>query len=182
VLGAALKDRQNVTVVGVEPSCEHAAEAAMRLDRVFALDVEAFLREPAPPEAPFDCLIAADVLEHLVDPWTVLAGCVDLLEPGATVVVSMPNVAYWRGLVRIVRSGRWPLDDEGVFDRTHMRWFTRDDALELLRRAGLRATDVEPRYWVSGWQLLCNRALAKTPLQRFLAPQYVITAVKDPTA
>lgn len=180
-LGAALKARQDVTVVGVEPCAEAAVEAATRLDRVVALGVEEFLRDAAVPEAPFDCLVAADVLEHLVDPWSVLARTAALLSPGATVVVSIPNVAYWRGLVRIVRSGRWPLDAEGVFDRTHLRWFTHHDALELLRQAGLRVVDVEPRYWASGPSLLWRRVLAKTRLHRFLPPQYVITAIKAPT-
>lgn len=180
-LGAALKDRQDVIIVGVEPSVADAAEAATRLDRVIVLAVESFLAEGAPPEAPFDCLIAADVLEHLVDPWSVLAACTDLLVPGGTAVVSLPNVAYWRGLVRIIRGGRWPLEDEGVFDRTHLRWFTKDDALELLRQAGLHIVDVEPRYWTSGPALRWCRALAMTRLHRFLPPQYVITAVKDPS-
>ncbi len=166
--------------MGVEPSPEHAADASARLDRVFALDVEAFLSEPLPPEAPFDCLIAADILEHLVDPWSVLARTVDLLSPGATVVVSLPNVAYWRALLRVVRTGRWPLDQEGVFDRTHLRWFTHDDALELLVQAGLRTVDVEPRYWASGWQLRWRLALARTRVHRFLPPQYVMTAIKEP--
>ena len=180
-LGAALKARQDVVVVGVEPSVPDAAEAARRLDRVAVLGVEAFLTKGTPPEAPFDCLVAADVLEHLVDPWSVLAASTDLLAPGGTAVVSLPNVAYWRGLVRIVRGGRWPLDDEGVFDRTHLRWFTHHDALELLRQAGLHIVDVEPRYWTSGPALRWCRALARTRLHRFLPPQYVITAVKAPT-
>ena len=101
-LGAALKARQEVTVVGVEPSPRaRRRRQCARLYRVFALDVEAFLSEPLPPEAPFDCLIAADILQHLVDPWSVLARTVDLLSPGATVVVSLPNVAYWRALLRV---------------------------------------------------------------------------------
>ena len=167
-------------MVGVEPYAEAAAEAATRLDRVVARTAEAFLRAAPPPEAPFDCLVAADVLEHLVDPWSVLAAAVDLLSPGATVVVSLPNVGYWRGLVRVVRTGRWPRDDEGIFDSTHLRWFTHDDALELLRQAGLRIVDVEPRYWSSGEALRWHRTLAKTKLHRFLPPQYVITAIKVP--
>lgn len=179
-LGGALKARQETIVVGVEPCAESAAEAEMRVDRVVALDAETFLRQTPPPEAPFDCLVAADVLEHLVDPWSVLARSVELLSTGATVVVSLPNVAYWRGLLRFVRGGRWPQDDEGVFDRTHLRWFTHDDAVELLHQAGLRVVDVEPRYWAAGMGLLWRRVLAKTALHRFLPAQYVITAVKAP--
>lgn len=66
-----------------------------------------------------------------------------ILEPGSTVLVSLPNVAYWRGLWRLVRTGRWPVEGECLFDRGHLRWFTRDDALELLRQAGLRLVVVE---------------------------------------
>jgi len=177
-LGAALKQRQATVVVGVEITPEYAVEAAARLDRVVASDLDAFLDGPAPEEAPFDCLIAADVLEHVVDPWSVLTRAVDLLAPRAAVVISLPNVTYGPALWRVLRAGRWPRDDEGIFDRTHLRWFTREDALDLLDAAGLQLVRVEPRYWKEGWRLRWRQALARTPLQRFLAAQYVVSASK----
>jgi 2-polyprenyl-3-methyl-5-hydroxy-6-metoxy-1,4-benzoquinol methylase len=177
-LGAALKARQDAVVVGVELGPEYAQEARERLDRVIVADVEAFAAGPAPPEAPFDCLIAADVLEHLVDPWSALGGAVAMLAPGATVVASLPNILFWPALLRIVRTRRWPREDEGVFDRTHLRWFTEADAVALLEQAGLRAVQVHPRYWVEGGALRRRRRLARTPLRPYLAPQYVLTAVK----
>lgn len=177
-LGAALKHRQGAYVVGVEPDREYAAQARSKLDRVVVSDAAAFLLAPRDEAPGFDCLIAADVLEHLVDPWGVLEGAVDLLDPGATVIISLPNVLEWRGLWRIVRAGRWPRDDQGVFDRTHLRWFTRIDALEMLRAAGLQPVNVEPRYWQTGWHLIWRRMLARTWLGRFLPAQYVISAVK----
>ena len=179
-LGSALKRRQGAVVLGVERDADYAADARARLDRVVVSDVERFLEGPAPSEAPFDCLIAADVLEHLVDPWLALARAADLLAPGATIVVSLPNVAYYRGIWQLVRTGRWPREDVGVFDRTHLRWFTLDDGLDLLRQAGLRPVAVDPRYWgCSGWRLRWRQALARTFLHRFLPPQYVLRAVKD---
>ena len=179
-LGAALKRRQDTVVVGVEIDPEYAFAASARLDRVIVSDIESFLDDPALPEAPFDCLIAADVLEHLVDPWTALRRAAGLLEQGAICVISVPNVAEWHGLLRLVRTGRWPLADAGVFDRTHLRWFTRDDALDLMRQAGLRPIDIEPRYWESdSKRLLLKRTLAKTPLDRFLPFQYIVTALKE---
>lgn len=178
-LGAALKRRQDAIVVGIELDADYAAQAAARLDRVVAGDVELVLDGPAPPEAPFDCLVAADILEHLVDPWRALRRGADLLAAGATVVVSLPNVAHYVGIWRLLRGGRWPRDDAGVFDRTHLRWFTLEDGLDLLRQAGLRPTAVEPRYWTDGWHLRWRQAAARTPLQPFLAPQYVLCAVKD---
>src|SRR5437763_149004 len=77
--GAALKARQDVEVLGVEREPAYAQEAATRLDRVITADVEQL--DPA-TLGRFDALIAADVLEHLVDPWTALRRCAQTLEPG----------------------------------------------------------------------------------------------------
>ena len=86
--GAALKQRQDVEVVGVELEPEYAREAATRLDHVLNADAET-----AEPDGRFDVLIAADILEHLKDPWSTLRRYAELLEPGATAIVSLPNVA-----------------------------------------------------------------------------------------
>jgi 2-polyprenyl-3-methyl-5-hydroxy-6-metoxy-1,4-benzoquinol methylase len=177
-LGAALKARQGATVVGVELDALYAAEAALRLDRVVVADAESFLGGAAPPEAPFDVLICADVLEHLADPWTALHRAVSLLRPGGTAIVSLPNVLFWGALLRLVREQRWPREAEGIFDRTHLRWFSRDDAVDLLRGAGLRDVRVEPRYWVEGAALRRRQALARTPLAPYLAPQHLLTGVR----
>ena len=180
-LGAALKGRAapgTVTVVGVELDAAYAAAAAERLDRVVHADAETFLSGPPPEEAPFDCLVAADVLEHLVDPWTALARAVELVRPGGTVVVSLPNVLFAGALLRLVRERRWPRDAEGVFDATHLRWFSRRDAEDLLRGAGLRDIEVEPRYWVEGARLRRRRLLAHTPLGPFLPVQHIVRGVR----
>jgi 2-polyprenyl-3-methyl-5-hydroxy-6-metoxy-1,4-benzoquinol methylase len=177
-LGAAVKARQGALVVGVELDPAYAEAASARLDRVVVGDAQAFAAGPPPPEAPFDCLIAADVLEHLVDPWAALRGAVGMLRPGAAAVVSLPNILFWPALLRVVVRRSWPREDEGVFDRTHLRWFSEADAVALLEQAGLRDVRVHPRYWVEGAALWRRRQLARTPLRPYLAPQHVLTAVK----
>ena len=96
--GAALKQRQDVEVVGVELEPEYAREAATRLDHVITADAET-----AEPDGRFDVLIAADILEHLKDPWSTLRRYAALLEPGATVVVSLPNVGHWSTYAHLAR-------------------------------------------------------------------------------
>ena len=178
-LGAALKGRGVATYVGVELDPEYAELARDRLDRVVVADAEAFLADPvAPPEAPFDCLVAADVLEHLVDPWSALRRATQLVRPGGTVVISVPNVLFAPALLRLVRGRRWPREDEGVFDRTHLRWFSRSDAVELVEQAGLREIFVEPRFFVEGAKLARRRQLARTPLGPFLPAQHIVTGVR----
>lgn len=175
-LGAALKARQETRVTGVELSEQYADEAASRIDRVIVADVERFSAGEWPAEAPFDCLVAADVLEHLVDPWAVLARCVAMLGRGAKVVVSLPNVLYWPELRRVVGNRQWPHTNEGIFDRTHLRWFTLRDGVELLRGAGLRDVQVEPAFWSEGWRQSRDRALWRTPLRDFVSAQHILVA------
>lgn len=177
-LGAALKERSGAFVFGVEIDPEYAREAEERLDVVVVTDAETFLRGSQPQEGPFDCLIGADVFEHLVDPWEALASAMDWLTPGATVVVSLPNVSYWRGLLRIILGGRWPREDEGIFDRTHLRWFTPLDAIDFLEGTGLRLKSASPRYGNHGVRLAFTKAWGRTPLRRFVARQWLFVAIK----
>jgi trans-aconitate methyltransferase len=181
-LGAAIKARQSASVLGVEINEEYAEEARARLDRVVAQNAEAFAADEPPSEAPFDCLIAADVLEHLEDPWATLRRAVAMLEQEATVIVSVPNAVNWKGLLRIARTGRWPRDDEGVFDRTHLRWFGPEDAADLLRSAGLEVRTVEPRYWVAGRRLTLVKLLARTRLAPLLPFQIIVVGRKPQRA
>jgi 2-polyprenyl-3-methyl-5-hydroxy-6-metoxy-1,4-benzoquinol methylase len=177
-LGSALKARNGALVVGVELDPAYARTAETRLDKVVVADVESFLAEGMPEEAPFDCLVGADVFEHLRDPWGTLDLAVNLLEPGASVVISLPNVLHWPGLWRIIVGGSWPRDDLGVFDRTHLRWFTMRDAVNLLEGAGLDVNTVFANYPGRGWRLAATKLLGRTPLRRFLAVQWILVAVK----
>jgi 2-polyprenyl-3-methyl-5-hydroxy-6-metoxy-1,4-benzoquinol methylase len=173
-LGAALKRRGVEHVTGVDSDEAYTRIASERLDEVVTADIEEFLRSPPVRGEQFDCLIAADVLEHLRDPWGALAAARPLLTPGAIVVVSVPNVLHLPGMVRLLVGGRWPLDDAGVFDRTHLRWFTRADAIELLESAGLRVELVRGNYPGRGLTLALTRLLARTPARRFLAVQWLL--------
>lgn len=175
-LGAALKARQKVTITGIELDERYAQDAALRIDHVICGSIEDFVAGAASRGASFDCLVAADVLEHLVDPWSVLSEAVKMLIPDATVVISLPNVLYWPEFRRLVTEHRWPRDDAGIFDRTHLRWFTRSDAIELVEHAGLSLVRVVPSYWARGPRLALRAALARTPLWPFMAAQYLVVA------
>jgi 2-polyprenyl-3-methyl-5-hydroxy-6-metoxy-1,4-benzoquinol methylase len=143
-LAQALKERGPVEVVGIERDPEYAAEARTRCDQVVEGDAEAVETRAL---GRFDCLVAADVLEHLVDPWSALERYAAQLDPGCRAIVSLPNVAHWTTYAQLAR-GRWPRRPEGVHDATHLRWFTRRDAIGLLEGAGLRVEHVEHRPWV----------------------------------
>jgi 2-polyprenyl-3-methyl-5-hydroxy-6-metoxy-1,4-benzoquinol methylase len=172
--GAALKARQPVEVVGVELEPAYAAEAERVLDRVIVGDVEAVA-----VDGRFDALVAADVLEHLRDPWSALQRYAGLLEPGGTAVISLPNVGHWSSYANLAR-GTWPRRPEGIFDATHLRWFTLRDALALLAQADLRTHHVTRRGWLlwrgSRLDALAPPLLRVPGLRTLLCFQYVLAA------
>jgi SAM-dependent methyltransferase len=129
------------SAVGVEADPGAASSAAAACERVVTGDVEeAGCRDALRALAPFDALVCGDVLEHLRDPWDALAFLATLLRPGGTAAISVPNVAHWTGRRALLR-GRFPYAEHGLFDRTHLRFFTRAGARELARAAGLRVRE-----------------------------------------
>jgi SAM-dependent methyltransferase len=135
-----------VEVVGVEIDEGYAAAAERHCARVIHADAEE-LAQHEDLEAElgrFDCLVGADVLEHLVDPWSALRAYARLLDPGGIAVISLPNVAHWSTYAALVK-GSWPRDPEGIHDATHLRWFTLRDARELVEQAGLTVATIDRR-------------------------------------
>ena len=143
-LGAAFKRRQpKVLYIGIEAMAQPAAEARHVLDQVLQGDVEDPSLE-VPSFAPLDCLIYGDVLEHLRDPWTCLKRQSQWLSDDGVLLACIPNVQHWSVLLELM-NGRWPLRDEGLFDRTHLRWFTRSGIEAMIQEAGLHLHDCHPR-------------------------------------
>jgi SAM-dependent methyltransferase len=129
---------RGATVVGVEADPAAASAASAACERVVTGDVESEpCRGALRALAPFDALVCGDILEHLRDPWDALAFLATLLRAGGTAAVSVPNVAHWTGRRALLR-GRFPYAEHGLFDRTHLRFFTRARARELVEGAGLR--------------------------------------------
>ncbi|HUR86690.1 MAG TPA: class I SAM-dependent methyltransferase [Solirubrobacteraceae bacterium] len=182
-LGEALKRRPGVEVVGVELGSDYAAHARARLDDVVEGDATDVLCAPDARErlGTFDCIIAADLLEHLADPFATVRGAAMLLDDGGTFIASLPNVRFWQTFWHVGVRGRWPRRDTGLFDRTHLQWFTRTDAVALLEQAGLRVVLVKGRYKLNYMANKVDRLLGPllrlSPLRAFFAYQYLLVAI-----
>jgi 2-polyprenyl-3-methyl-5-hydroxy-6-metoxy-1,4-benzoquinol methylase len=137
---AAELTKRGCTVDGIEFDPIAAEQARAHCRAVVAGDVErettrqAVERMVAEGGRP-DAIVCGDVLEHLRDPWDVLAWLRTLLAPGGVAVISVPNIGHWTARRALLR-GRFDYTDFGLLDRTHLRFFTRATAAELARRAG----------------------------------------------
>lgn len=89
----------------------------------------------------FDLVLLADVLEHLPDPLRVLRSVHSLLNPGAKVVLSVPNVAHLSVRAQLL-FGRFRYSTRGILDNTHLRFFTRHTVIELLTDSDFRTHQI----------------------------------------
>jgi O-antigen biosynthesis protein len=118
-----LKEKYNCEVVGIEIEQKAFEFAKHNTDKVYLADIEIFdLSQIELGE--FDCIICADVLEHLRDPWTVVQRLSNLLSDNGYMVISIPNAANIEVVVSLLQ-GDFTYKEAGILDKTHLRFFTR---------------------------------------------------------
>lgn len=113
--------RSDRMIVGITHSASEAAIARQHCADVLVADLEA--GPPAGLDGLFDAMIFSHVLEHLVDPSRLLDRLMPYLAPGGAIIIAVPNVLEWRTRARFLR-GDFAYADDGVLDRTHLRFYT----------------------------------------------------------
>ena len=137
----------------------------------------------------FDAIVAADVLEHLTDPWTTLERMKSLLAPGGAIVVSVPHASHVC-IVACLLQEDVEYRDWGLLDRTHIRFFGLVNLQAMFRRAGLKIVrgefvvrTPEETEFKDKWAALPDEARSFLGRQRFgHVYQVVVTAAltEDP--
>ncbi len=122
-------------VTAIEIDAELAERARPFCDRLIVGDLEQLDLAACLGDDPFDVMIAADVLEHLKDPERCLNALRPFLKSDGFWVISVPNAAH-SALVAQLLAGRFPYQEKGLLDFTHLRFFTRQDLDGLLLRTG----------------------------------------------
>lgn len=125
-------------VCGVELDPETATIARKRLDAVYQGNIESLDLNIAPSS--IDLILCLDVLEHIQDPWLVLKGLRQFLTPGKTLIAIVPNVRFFKVSFPLFFLNGWRYGSEGVLDRTHLRFFVSETAIELLNRLAIELT------------------------------------------
>jgi len=138
--GKLLKAERSAEVWGVELEEQAAAIASENLDRVICAP---FDRSLELPEKGFDCIVFNDVLEHLVDPFDTLLYCKALLSDRGVIVASIPNVRYFSNMIDLLILRKWEYADQGILDRTHLRFFTYSSILSMFSRLGYEVQTIE---------------------------------------
>jgi 2-polyprenyl-3-methyl-5-hydroxy-6-metoxy-1,4-benzoquinol methylase len=180
-LGKQIKQKYNVEVVGLEVNKEMALIAKNNVDKVIIADVEELNFNHYFPAGYFDCIIFADILEHLKDPWSVLTNINDMLSEEGIVIASIPNIRHYTTIVELVVKGYWPYRERGIHDKTHLRFFTLKNIKEMFDSSGLKINKIERNYRIIENPHPYNkfsRFFVLPVIKEFLTFQYVVVARK----
>ncbi len=174
LLGKYLKKSGIKTVVGIELIKEAEKIAKKHLDKVYIGDIEnkSF---PIKKEY-FDCIICGDILEHLIDPYSVLLKLKSYLKKDGILIISIPNVQHYSVIYRLIL-GKWDYEESGILDKTHLRFFTLKTIKDLLVSTGFNIIDVKRNYVYSRLLQIITLNCIKL-FKGFCTRQYLITAKK----
>jgi 2-polyprenyl-3-methyl-5-hydroxy-6-metoxy-1,4-benzoquinol methylase len=161
---------------GVDINAEQLALAAAGIDYAERCDLDE--RLPSIALGSVDLLLCLDVLEHLRDPWAVLRSLGELVCPGGTAIVSVPNVRHASVVWPLLAAGRFAYGGSGILDRTHLRFFTRQSAADLVHGAGFEVGAVRGLGTERGKRGHVPNLLTLGLLSDFLARQYVLQGTK----
>lgn len=133
----------------------------------------------------FDCILFADVLEHLQSPETVLQKAVKLLKDDGKIIISIPNVTH-NDVILSMCNNSWRYTSIGLLDDTHIRFFGEEDLDSLMESAGLCITiqDATIRATLTTEQKCSNQTINSEFLQYLKKRpygevyQFVLTAQK----
>jgi 2-polyprenyl-3-methyl-5-hydroxy-6-metoxy-1,4-benzoquinol methylase len=167
-----LRERGATSLIGIEINKEAAIRAEKEFDIVYARPVEVVL--PDLLSGSIDTIICGDILEHLVDPWSVLRELRRCAAPGAQLLTSIPNFRNYRIFVNLALRGTLGYGQQGLMDVTHLRFFTKRDIRRILSDTGWCPTTWDFNKGSRGARLA--RPLQGTIFHEFLVVQWYICA------
>lgn len=132
---ASILSRMRCRVWGVELDPDAAESAREVCEDVVVGDLNQLDLSGCFGADRFDVVLMLDVLEHLVDPASVLRSVGNVLRPGGWGVISIPNIAHISVRLALLQ-GHFSYTDVGLLDRTHLRFFDAEGVRGLLREAG----------------------------------------------
>ncbi len=128
----------------------------------------------------FNYIIFADILEHLVDPEKILNVYMRYLKDDGYIIASIPNIKYFKLLIRLILLDEFKYADEGILDRTHLRFFTKKEIKRMINGEKLRIVLIRPNMPepLNTLDKLLYNMIGKLPLSSFFTVQYLLKIQK----
>jgi len=130
-----MKENLQCQVTCIEKSAEMADNGRQYSIQMIVADVETDNWESS-IDKKFDCIMLADVLEHLRDPSALINRLLPLLKNDGIVISSIPNIAH-NAILLGLNKGIFDYRETGLLDNTHICFFTRSSIKTMFENCGL---------------------------------------------
>ena len=141
-----LENKLAQKVIGLEYDKLMAEEAANFLTKVIHGDVTSANDWDKIGATTFDYVFMGDIIEHVTDSEKVLRFAKERLNQDGKIVLSLPNFQHIDVWVHLYRKGFFPRNDRGIFDKTHLRFFTQKNVEEMLDKEGLKIIEMKRHF------------------------------------
>lgn len=138
-----IENNREVNWIGLDIDSDYVEEAKKQCTTAFCADIEKLSDLEFKHLADANLWIFADVLEHLYNPWSLLK---KIRESSSEleIVACIPNSQHWSFQARI-NSGDINYETHGLFDKTHIRFFSQKTMSQLFENAGYKIINIIPR-------------------------------------
>ena len=134
-------------------------------------------------EGYFDVILCADVLEHLIDPWSAVDRISKYLKKDGLLIVSIPNLREWKTLFKVIFKGEFNYQTGGgIMDQTHLRFFCKKNVSRMLTTDHIEPVFSKPNFMLKvvpeGRKRRIINLLSFRIFENFLTVQYLFIAKK----
>lgn len=134
-------------VEGIEFDENLADEALLKIDKIVIGDLDNDNTFNEVSKMKFDAIILGDILEHTKNPEKILKKLSsEFLHEDGIMIISLPNFQHIDVLIHIFFKGYFPRNERGIFDKTHLRFFTLKNMKELVHNSNLRIDRIENKF------------------------------------
>ena len=168
-------------VYGIEYDYDMASVARRSYIDVQCDDIEEMDLNTIYKDIQFDYIVIGDVLEHLKDPWKILKILVQFLKVDGKIIFSVPNFGHIDVFIHVFLKGYYPYNERGIFDKTHIRFFTWKNIEELVEQSSLEILKIHRNYRYRdkyGSEFPFYGKLLKYFFRNFYTFQYVVLCQK----
>ena len=108
----------------------------------------------------FDVILFMHVLEHLVAPEDILEKFKELLNENGIIIICLPNINNWSNRLDMLK-GNFNYTEQGVMDKTHLKFFNYFSARKLIESVGLSVLDYSGVSWRVRFKIIPDRWIAR---------------------
>lgn len=109
---------------------------------VHSLDLNDPLWTQALKGQKYDAIVAADVLEHLYNPWQTLKDMKPIMNEKGRIILSLPHAGHSTVIASLLNED-FRYEDNGLLDRTHIRFFGLKNIEDLVKEAGFKIIEAK---------------------------------------